>query len=138
MFLITSLWYFFFLMIRRPPRSTRTDTLFPYTTLFRSKGLQMFSKETYWISNLCRDGVFYFNAWRFPSDRFEAISFTTLRFALDEPGVPVRAPRWVPGGAAAKATVRRLRCSSDVDGRDPKSVGEVKSVSVRRNVGGNV
>src|SRR3546814_20309548 len=28
---------FFFLMIRRPPRSTRTDTLFPYTTLFRSE-----------------------------------------------------------------------------------------------------
>src|SRR3546814_14583595 len=28
--------YFFFLMIRLPPRSTRTDTLFPYTTLFRS------------------------------------------------------------------------------------------------------
>src|SRR3546814_16228856 len=29
---------FVFLMIRRPPRSTRTDTLFPYTTLFRSEG----------------------------------------------------------------------------------------------------
>src|SRR3546814_6781850 len=28
--------FFFFVMIRRPPRSTRTDTLFPYTTLFRS------------------------------------------------------------------------------------------------------
>src|SRR3546814_20958735 len=28
---------FFFLMIRQPPRSTRTDTLFPYTTLFRSR-----------------------------------------------------------------------------------------------------
>src|SRR3546814_5251004 len=28
--------FYFFLMIRRPPRSTRTDTLFPYTTLFRS------------------------------------------------------------------------------------------------------
>src|SRR3546814_12648964 len=27
---------FFCLMIRRPPRSTRTDTLFPYTTLFRA------------------------------------------------------------------------------------------------------
>src|SRR3546814_3208999 len=27
----------FFLMIRLPPRSTRTDTLFPYTTLFRSR-----------------------------------------------------------------------------------------------------
>src|SRR3546814_3179357 len=30
--------FLFFLMIRRPPRSTRTDTLFPYTTLFRSAG----------------------------------------------------------------------------------------------------
>src|SRR3546814_6764572 len=30
---------FFFVMIRRPPRSTRTDTLFPYTTLFRSRRL---------------------------------------------------------------------------------------------------
>src|SRR3546814_5357983 len=29
---------FIFLMIRPPPRSTRTDTLFPYTTLFRSHG----------------------------------------------------------------------------------------------------
>src|SRR3546814_16787274 len=34
MFIVLS--FFFFLMIRRPPRSTRTDTLFPYTTLFRS------------------------------------------------------------------------------------------------------
>src|SRR3546814_5120345 len=34
--LVTWSLYFFFLMIRRPPRSTRTDTLFPYTTLFRS------------------------------------------------------------------------------------------------------
>src|SRR3546814_15631919 len=32
--------YFFFLLIRRPPRSTRTDTLFPYTTLFRSPFLR--------------------------------------------------------------------------------------------------
>src|SRR3546814_20971670 len=33
----TRMWmYIFFLMIRRPPRATRTDTLFPYTTLVRS------------------------------------------------------------------------------------------------------
>src|SRR3546814_11850374 len=32
-------------MIRRPPRSTRTDTLFPYTTLFRSQGL---ARKTAW------------------------------------------------------------------------------------------
>src|SRR3546814_9533404 len=30
--------FFFFLSIRLPPRATRTDTLFPYTTLFRSCG----------------------------------------------------------------------------------------------------
>src|SRR3546814_17969530 len=35
---------FFFLMIRRPPRSTRTDTLFPYTTLFRSAGCRLFHR----------------------------------------------------------------------------------------------
>src|SRR3546814_11251611 len=34
---------FFFLMIRRPPRSTRTDPLFPYTTLFRSSRLILMS-----------------------------------------------------------------------------------------------
>src|SRR3546814_9904883 len=35
-------------MIRRPPRSTRTDTLFPYTTLFRSRDerIEAFSRET--------------------------------------------------------------------------------------------
>src|SRR3546814_20672674 len=32
-------------MIRRPPRSTRTDTLFPYTTLFRSSALVLLRKE---------------------------------------------------------------------------------------------
>src|SRR3546814_1090639 len=38
-------------MIRRPPRSTRTDTLFPYTTLLRSKEKRLVSsqKNTSWI-----------------------------------------------------------------------------------------
>src|SRR3546814_377087 len=36
LFLFLRLVLIFLLMIRRPPRSTRTDTLFPYTTLFRS------------------------------------------------------------------------------------------------------
>src|SRR3546814_1808794 len=40
---------FFFLMIRRPPRSTRTDTLFPYTTLFRSANQKRYR-------NLASDG----------------------------------------------------------------------------------
>src|SRR3546814_14579868 len=37
----------FFLMIRRPPRSTRTDTLFPYTTLFRSEGTEHSERDVY-------------------------------------------------------------------------------------------
>src|SRR3546814_14433029 len=37
--------HIFFLMIRRPPRSTRTDTLFPYTTLFRSDGGALGQRE---------------------------------------------------------------------------------------------
>src|SRR3546814_17084430 len=36
LFIVTLVDYIFFLMLRRPPRATRTDTLFPYTTLFRS------------------------------------------------------------------------------------------------------
>src|SRR3546814_17927575 len=46
---------FCFLMIRRPPRSTRTDTLFPDTTLFRSYGLCLYrsgrSNRTYAFVN---------------------------------------------------------------------------------------
>src|SRR3546814_18685889 len=55
---------FFFLMIRRPPRSTRTDTLFPYTTLFRSwvRGAdrrfhwkaRRIDAPAKWDANLCR------------------------------------------------------------------------------------
>src|SRR3546814_18556163 len=39
--------FLLFLMIRRPPRSTRTDTLFPYTTLFRSAGNYGMRKKRY-------------------------------------------------------------------------------------------
>src|SRR3546814_14966780 len=40
--------FFFFLMIRRPPRSTRTDTLFPYTTLFRSHAREPYLLPLIW------------------------------------------------------------------------------------------
>src|SRR3546814_18611595 len=36
-------------MIRRPPRSTRTDTLFPYTTLFRSVGAFVVDGSFTWL-----------------------------------------------------------------------------------------
>src|SRR3546814_10947340 len=42
--------FLFFLMIRRPPRSTRTDTLIPYTTLFRSSYLWPRKLPVVWLS----------------------------------------------------------------------------------------
>src|SRR3546814_9930010 len=41
-------------MIRRPPRSTRTDTLFPYTTLFRSQGCSMCKRLMLLVDSLSR------------------------------------------------------------------------------------
>src|SRR3546814_13646920 len=44
--------FFFFLRIRRPPISTRTDTLFPHTTLFRSPGVQHELTGSPWLEAL--------------------------------------------------------------------------------------
>src|SRR3546814_15530773 len=60
LYLYVSLFFvrlFFFLMIRRPPRSTRTDTLFPYTTLFRSPATgdpRRFRRESRTQGTSCR------------------------------------------------------------------------------------
>src|SRR3546814_15566022 len=58
-------------MIRRPPRSTRTDTLFPYTTLFRSG--------------------------RIPSDRFLSQPFHVAEVFTGSPGVFVELPDTIKG-----------------------------------------
>src|SRR3546814_2673384 len=47
--------FFFFLMIRRPPRSTRTDTLFPYTTLFRSAARARQASRRYVSDVICSE-----------------------------------------------------------------------------------
>src|SRR3546814_21127707 len=49
----------FFLMIRRPPRSTRTDTLFPYTTLFRSTRFSMLPTHSAATGDLLLKRGFY-------------------------------------------------------------------------------
>src|SRR3546814_4310415 len=50
---------FFFLMLRRPPRSTRTDTLFPYTTLFRSWSIRNSSHAHSSSKSMIRNSVQY-------------------------------------------------------------------------------
>src|SRR3546814_9759663 len=42
-------------MLRRPPRSTRTDTLFPYTTLVRSLGLEAAAHQRAYRPRQCRE-----------------------------------------------------------------------------------
>src|SRR3546814_39111 len=49
---------FFFLMIRRPPRSTRTDTLVPYTTLFRSSWISGDTVSREIFTGTAQDSVF--------------------------------------------------------------------------------
>src|SRR3546814_9161372 len=49
-------------MIRRPPRSTRTDTLFPYTTLFRSVVAIGPGSELIWANRAAEERIGYSNA----------------------------------------------------------------------------
>src|SRR3546814_7996222 len=46
-------------MLRRPPRSTRTDTLFPYTTLFRSKCYAHEAQRNWEQSERTKDASFH-------------------------------------------------------------------------------
>src|SRR3546814_14893339 len=105
-------------MIRRPPRSTRTDTLFPYTTLFRSLGVTR--------------GGFYHNC-KDRDEFFEQIIRhweETCRFLPDAPppAKPAEAIEWFD------LAIDRLIESDGYE--DRKSVVSGKSVSVRVDLGG--
>src|SRR3546814_21132137 len=63
----------FFLMIRRPPRSTRTDTLFPYTTLLRSLVLGLkHLKQSLWDLILKKNGRKCGKSSLIPIQKFDA------------------------------------------------------------------
>src|SRR3546814_2848724 len=84
-----SVYSFFFLRIRRPPRSTRTDTLFPYTTLFRSAHIL---EPTFWSPH--------------SGDRYAEYSAPRGRFFCFAAGEPA-AGLARRGGGAAGARVGR-------------------------------
>src|SRR3546814_4582498 len=95
---------FFFLMIRRPPRSTRTDTLFPYTTLFRSvdDGVIVDSGQD--------DG--WVDAWERSDDAVESDDrLIALAPAADVPLRWHHFPDAAPAQAAAAARIEALRDS---------------------------
>lgn len=57
------------------------------------EGLHLISEKFFWLTAVCRDGQFYYNAMDWPSDRFENMLFDDLVFAWDMTGIPVNPPR---------------------------------------------
>src|SRR3546814_18025456 len=115
-------------MIRRPPRSTRTDTLFPYTTLFRSRiGVAEQQPD--------HPGAGADALLGGPDPAFEA-GLVGLRVA-DRPPVEVDAPRPHPRYRCRFPPARHVRCRDPaLEPGDRKSVGWGKSVAVRGDLGG--
>src|SRR3546814_5758960 len=100
-------------MIRRPPRSTRTDTLFPYTTLFRSQ--EEFGRST--------------GAWWSPAgDRiaFECFDESAVqvvtRTAIGAEGASTYDQRY-PAAGTANATVSPWVANPDGSGRQKVDLG---------------
>src|SRR3546814_10966537 len=69
-------------MIRRPPRSTRTDTLFPYTTLFRSARGSMvldIGGGTSEVAVISLNGIVYAASARIGGDKFDEAIINYVR-----------------------------------------------------------
>src|SRR3546814_8092408 len=98
-------------MIRRPPRSTRTDTLFPYTTLFRSRLL--IGGLLYGNPGRMTAGATYGDALALKRARaFEAAARAGITYSFDS---PVEVPTTIAWGTKdrllpyAQASIARLR-----------------------------
>src|SRR3546814_5258140 len=93
--------FFFFLSIRRTPRSTRTDTRFPYTTLFRSDAVERLAVEA---------------GLEMPQESRESRAVEAKRTGLAD--VMAAAARWYqdelasPGGVDARAYLERRGLSA--------------------------
>src|SRR3546814_17971446 len=122
---------FFFFIIRRPPRSTRTDTLVPYTTLFRS----------------LRDVQGIFVRLRIDRDRAQAHAPQGADDARgdgaaigDEDRIEAHAVTIMRTGVGLKPLQGLLLCgqfdTTKIPSIDRKSVGSGTSVSVRVDLGG--
>lgn len=57
------------------------------------EGLYLRSEDFFWIGVACVNGRLAFNAWKYPSSRFEALTFPPLLFSWDQTFVPVNPPR---------------------------------------------
>src|SRR3546814_13255943 len=108
-------------MIRRPPRSTRTDTLFPYTTLFRSA-----SDEE--IRYLCDAANQYFAQSIGPED--VVWSYAGVRPLVDDgsgkPEAATRGYRLDIDGGEGEAVLRSVRSEERRDGKEGVGTGRFR------------
>src|SRR3546814_12277046 len=81
--LISSCCHVFFLMIRRPPKSTRTDTLFPYPTLYRARSPELAEEVVDALLN--QESSFFRD-----TQVVEMVADAAARFGRDNPGRRVR------------------------------------------------
>src|SRR3546814_5303741 len=84
-------------MIRRPPRSTRTDTLFPYTTLFRSSNVA--AAHTTQADRRSKGQARRASHWSYEAER--PLSRRQGESLLVEPGTPLRGVQIDAGHGAA-------------------------------------
>jgi hypothetical protein len=80
-------------------------------------GLRLYSDQYYWVAALCHQGKFYFNAWLYPSNPYDRLSFPELLFAHDRTGVPVAPPRDVGPAARMKGATK---------GRKPNQIFQIR------------
>src|SRR3546814_8367520 len=93
-------------MIRRPPRSTRTDTLFPYTTLFRSP-VRSHTDGQWLLEGLFHDRLAYWLCGRTAVDHQgdeQAAVAIDLQSLLDQSGGGRRCAQWPAGFSDRKST----------------------------------
>src|SRR3546814_9886870 len=102
---------FFFLMIRRPPRSTRTDTLFPYTTLFRSVWIQ--DRQGRWL----RGTAFYNinNMWYVAIGKYELHNMAAFRIHVSKPASLRRQPNLKARRARLEEEFRKAVAGMDFE-----------------------
>src|SRR3546814_17711122 len=118
----------FFLMIRRPPRPTRTDTLFPYTTLFRSKSARISPVRVRRQHLLALRGQGPFGILLRDETQYD-------EFVADGIGRQLGAPVGQPFEGRALGLAKDEEFGFFLIG-DRKSVVSGKSVSVRVGLGG--
>lgn len=67
----------------------------PASGLFQPapRGLYLRSEDFFWVAVACIGGRMAFNVWKWPSTRFDALTFPPLLLSWDETGIPVNPPR---------------------------------------------